>query len=239
MSKSFILAFPAQEIKRAFQFVWESKQQDRKKGHDFCGQTYYVTAADIERRVRGACAEQSEGLAYGKYGTNYSGYRSGLRISVPNQIGGLTGAVRKWLLDETRAGRLVAHNFTRGHISGARFRPATSPLSPQENDHLLKILKEGPRGENKLVHAADPLSKGYSRKTLCSRSARTSSSKKRMPYRRPSRSNAVFESQGRPVTCPRCIKMLKESTNEKENTESKDQAETQQSSGQAGQAGQG
>lgn len=235
MSKSFILASPVQEIKRAFQFVWESKQQDRKEGHDFCGQTYYVTATDIERRVRGSCAEQAEGLPYGKYGVNYSGYKS-LRICVPNQIGGLMGAVRKWLLDETRAGRLVAHNFTRGHISGARFRPAGSQLSPQEIEHMNKIKNEGPRGENKLVHAADPLSKGYSRKTLCSRSARTSSSKKRMHYSRPSRSNAVFESQGRPVTCPRCIKMLKESTDEKENTESKDQAETQQSSGQAGQA---
>lgn len=207
------------EIAKAFTFVWEEKQKTQKEGHDFNGQTYYVTATDLERRVRGAAAEQFDGLPEGKLGANYSNYHSGIRIST----GGipLLQLCRRYLLREARQeGRLQMHNFGRGHVSGERFRPVGFPLSPaEEKTFAKKEDREEKKAKGQIpVHAKDPSWRGYPSKTLCSAAARATERAKNRGYsggRGRHRTSTKFEGrdfEGKeiPVTCPRCLKILAE-----------------------------
>lgn len=192
------------EIPQAFHRLWTYKQERQAAGHDFQGQTYYVAAKELEDEVRNK-------LTGGEPGEQRGGYRSGIRISTGSRYS-LFDLCRKWLLAQVSAGKLQAHNFTRGHVSGARYRPTGAPLSPSEEKHFNKIQKEGPRGENKPIHFADPYEEGWPRKSYCSRATRETNKKKaKAYYRRPShRTETRTTSEPEKVTCPRCLKLLAE-----------------------------
>lgn len=197
----------SQDLKRAFEFLWEMQQKQQKEGNDIEGQTYYVTATSLERRLRCALEEEADGKKYGEYGDQSYGYKR--RLNVKGLYGlPLFDLCRKWLCTQYHDKKLEMHNFSRGHISGARFRPVGSPLSPQEEAMMAKIKKEGPRGENKLVHLKDPEVKGWPAKTLCSRAARKAA-KKRGYSRGSYRTSTRFSTEVEKVTCKRCLKLAK------------------------------
>lgn len=194
-----------EEIQKAFEFTWAQKLKDRKDGHDYNGQTYYVTATDLERRVRGAVAEKAEGKKYGHYGLNYSGWQMGIRIHTGSRLN-LFELCRSYLLGEARNGTLDAHNFKRGHISGERFRPHGQPLSEAEQKTFEKKEKV------QLVHIKDPEVARWPAKPLCSRALRQALEAKKTNYSRPNhRQTAKFTSEWTgPATCPRCLKLQAE-----------------------------
>lgn len=176
-------------IATAWDLLWARNIKMRAEGQDYDGQTYYLTASDVERQVRAFAEEQMEGKPWGSSG-NHDAYYSRIRIS-----GDLNNAVRDWLLWNHN---LQQFNFKRGHISGMRFRPVGEPFSPQELRTQAAQKKEADAraaGKKKPVH--------YSGRTfgnaICV---------KRSPYSSGIRSSAYTTRDPAKVTCPRCLKML-------------------------------
>jgi len=112
-------------IPAAWDLLWKRHYEERAKGGDFRGNTYYVTARDVEQTVRGFAKDTLDGKPWG---TNYYGYPTGIRVQ-----GNLQALVRDWLLHNPA---ISGHNFDRGHISGMRFRPVGEPISPAEEKTL-------------------------------------------------------------------------------------------------------
>ena len=193
------------ELQRAFDWLWQENLKQRE--HDFNGQTYYVTATSLERRLRAAASEQMHGYEYGKLGADAWGHKVMIRTGTRYP---LLQVCRDWLLRKARnEGTLEMHNFGKGHVSGERFRPTGQPLSPAEERTLVK--KAVPR-ESKPVHAADPEAKGWPKRTLCSRSARKTARKSGyFGPRRGGHTDTRFTGEYTgPVTCQRCLKLLAE-----------------------------
>lgn len=135
MRKQFHLQ---EAIARAWDFCWASNIKRRAEHGDFRGQTYYLTATDIELQVRQFAYESATGVEWGSTGrAYYSHLGNAVRISVPGTT--LQGAIREWLLSNRK---IASHNFRRGHISGARFRPVGEPLSENEQRTLKKQAQE-------------------------------------------------------------------------------------------------
>lgn len=164
----------------------------------------WLSASDIERRVRAAAAEQLEGKEPGTYGADAWGHR--LQISCGP--GGLLGAVRDWLSTQIARGILTGHNFGRGHCSGMRCRPVSVPLTAAETKTIAQREKRI-KGETP-VHFSDPEVNRYPGKSLCSRKARETNKAKSRGYfsRGYGRSNTRLSSEPAKVTCPRCLKLL-------------------------------
>lgn len=132
----------SQAIPAAFVCVWQRNLKMRAAGNDFRGNTYYVTASDVEEQVRCFAEDQLAGKPWGTKESYGRGWHNGLRIS-----GDLTGAVRQWLLRNCDG-----HNFGRGHISGMRFRPRGEPIGPTEQATLQKKAEERANPKVKPVH---------------------------------------------------------------------------------------
>lgn len=179
----------------AWDFLWASNLKDRAAGHDYRGQTYYVTATDLERQVRAFAQDSMEGRAWTTPGREYYG---GVKIQLnagPHVT--LLDVCRRWLFDQVAAGKLDRnHNNGRGHISGEKFRPAGAPLSPSE---LRGIEAKEQRAEAP-VHMY-----GQGHKLIC----RKPSTKPRSLFSRSSgRSKTRKSSNPANVTCKKCMEIM-------------------------------
>jgi hypothetical protein len=178
-------------IQEAWNFLWSDnlkrrKAQERKGDTWRIAETFYLTAADVDAQVRHFVIEDLDGKKRGSTG------RACGRPWRPLRAPGLYNRVRDWLL---RNPALTHHNFGRGHISGARFRPVGQPISPTEKEtlrrHEVQDSKPRPRHYSKSGH--------YGSRPLCS--------KPRSGWlARPSK--AYTTSDREKVTCPRCKNLL-------------------------------
>lgn len=185
-----------EELEKALAFAWEwkLKQRAQMKPTDYrYAETFYLQAADLERRVRGAVAEVANGEAYGTYGMSYASYLSGGSI---RGLGGvsLLSHCQTFLY---RRSDLKSHNFGRGHISGARYRPHDWPLSPAEEKTLANQAKEKP------VH----FKREREWKPLCTANRKDRRSNYSRCFSR-HRSNTHVTNEVGKVTCPSCLKAL-------------------------------
>ena len=129
---NYALAVPT-----AWELCWRDNVQRRANGGDFRGNTYYLTASDIEMQVRRFAKEQLAGKPWGSTGRAWGrDTYSGVWLEGDVQV-----VVRDWLL---RNPRLQRHNFGRGHVSGMRFRPVGEPLAPAEERTLNKQAQPKP-----------------------------------------------------------------------------------------------
>lgn len=192
-------------IQEAWDWLWKDNLKRRRKGQDFDGNTYYLTASDLEAQVRTFVQEDLEGKKRGEYGRGVY-YHPSVRITGLRRVGGLLGAIRGWLRYNDD---LEVHNFGKHHISGARYRPKGQPLSPQEQGTLTKKVKEKEKREKGQVlrHFEDPTADG---KALCTHKQRATERAKRRGYCGSRQSRKWIPMAGKPeeVTCPRCRKLL-------------------------------
>lgn len=170
-------------IRVAWDFLWADNLKDRD-GRDYRGRSYYLTASDVEDQVRMFAAET---LAGEKWGTR--GRACGKPWDSPRFSGDLLQQVRRWLQEEQYRGRLLSHNFGRGHISGQRYRPAGQPVGPAEAKTIVE--KKARAGRTPPVH----LSKGQ--RFYCSPA-------KLSPWGRSQARRTIDRSL---VTCTRCLKL--------------------------------
>lgn len=189
---SMLFDFDTQKaIVAAWNHLWKTKRAEIANGKDWRGQSYYTTAQDMERVVRGFADETLDGKPWGSSDTYYGGFnRARFRG------GNLNDMIRRWLLSEARAGRIHSHNFGSGTISGMRFRPKDIPLYEAEKKtiakHAVPYAERAPKPVHFSVH-------GYSGKPFCSK-VRSSFSR----HRSTARTTDDFAK----ITCPRCLKLL-------------------------------
>jgi hypothetical protein len=166
--------------------LWEPRQR-------------WLTATDLEQRLRAAAVEKLDGIEYGKLGRGY-GYGMGVTIRFPdNSRATLLDRVRDWLREQVAAGQLVCHNFGRGHISGMRFRPPGVELTEGEKA-TLETKRKRAAGEA-VVHLYTG-ENWFQRRPLCT------PPRKKSTFRPRQRSKAEMTSEPEKVTCPRCKKLL-------------------------------
>lgn len=188
----------AKAIPAAWKLQWKQKQEwaaDPKMMRYRSSMTQYLTARDIENQVRAFAEEQAQGKAWGSSGASWCNVQ-GVRIRLGGRMR-LLDVVRRWLQREESAGRLASHNFGRGHISGARYRPANLPISDTEKKTMKR--KEARRGQVRVVHFYSA-AREHGRAMLC-----------RPPkpgYHRFSRNTPRCSKEKSEVTCPRCLKLL-------------------------------
>lgn len=169
----------------AWAVCWADNLARRAAGNDHRGNTYYLTATDVETQVRRLAHETMQGKSWGSTGRAWGrGWEGGVRLP-----GDVQAQVRDWLLSNPD---VEGHNFGRGHISGMRFRPRGEPLAPGEQ-HTLNTPRK-PWAE-KPVH----YSSNHGR-ALCVK-ARVSIY---IRWRRPTTRTASDWAQ---VTCKRCLNM--------------------------------
>jgi hypothetical protein len=184
-------------IKAAWDFLWADNINRRAKTDglrgDYRGETFYLTASDVEAQVRQFTSETRDGEKWGSGGRTYGKPMIWPVIKFP---GNLLGDVRDWLRSEARAGRLEAHNFGKGHISGARYRPTGEPLSEAEQGTMKN--KEARKGKPPRMHKTR---RGYGSGPLCT-------APKPGAYRSFRQSKAWATTDDATVTCPRCLKLM-------------------------------
>jgi hypothetical protein len=110
----------------AWNYLWAYNLKKRKEGHDWKGDSYYLTATDIERQVRAFAYDDFTGQPRGTHP-----YGGPIRIYHGGR-GSLLQVVRDWLHSQYCSGKLERHNFGRGHISGMRYRPKGAPIGERE-----------------------------------------------------------------------------------------------------------
>lgn len=177
-------------IPAAFAHLWNLNLTRRAAGDDFRGNTYYVTAADVEEQVRCFAEDQLAGNPWGTKVSYGRGWHNGLRIS-----GNLNYAVRQWLMRNCDG-----HNFGRGHISGMRFRPRGEPIGPTEKATLEKKAAAKANPRVKPVHYAPT----YCQALCVSEARKKKGSRFFGGYRR---STAYTVSDWEDVTCKRCLNL--------------------------------
>lgn len=131
-------------IPAAWDLLWKNNLRRRAEGEDFRGSTYHLTATDVENQVRQFASETADGKAWGSTGPAW-GRTYDHKLRFP---GDLLGDVRRWLRNNPN---LASHNFGRGHISGARYRPAGEPLGPAEVRTLSSRPSTFPRAAGSTV----------------------------------------------------------------------------------------
>jgi hypothetical protein len=196
-----------QEFSKTWDEMWAANLLSRVTYGDFRGQTYYLTATDIARNTR----ERLE-AAFWKAQPKLTAEQ--WRTQRPRKMvikgvgrGGLLDAARNWLRAQERAGRLVSHNFGRGHISGQRYRPAGQPIAPSEQATRERKAKESTRTTPKPVHA--PVRVGTrGAHPLCTYTSAKAKGRSLFGWRR-GRGVRIADS-GTPITCPRCLKAKSE-----------------------------
>lgn len=173
-------------IATAFAAIFARKKAAREK--DAAQQRYGyadlfdVTATEVEREVRDYAYATLQGKPWGTchcYG--------GVRMS-----GNLMSDCRDWLLLQVRQGKLEAHNYGRGHISGMRFRPKGEPMSPQAVKTIETKVERRANPKPRLRHF---IAEGD--RLMC---------QKRRPWRSRWRTNVADDPEK--VTCPRCLKAM-------------------------------
>ncbi len=175
-------------IATAWDLCWADNLKQRAEGHDFRGNTYHLTASDIENQVRSFAQDTADGKPWTDKRAWGRGYGWSIRLS-----GDLLSDIRRWLSNNPK---LVSHNFGKGHISGKRYRPVGEPLSEAEQGTLKDKAERASRP--RLVHK-NAQGKPY----LCA------PVRKRVSWGR-SRSQAHITITTERVTCPRCLKLMKE-----------------------------
>lgn len=182
-------------IKTAWDMLWAAnlvrrkendayKKKYGKRSYDDAS-TYYLCAADLVRTVRGFAQQTADGKPW-----SLDGYPYNVRLR-----GDVQRAVRDWLM-YGNGGKIVGHNFGRGHISGMRFRPAGAPMAEAEVETMNSKLRS--RGKEKPRH--------YGHRPLCTKNRRS-------PFSRPGRT--IWSTTNKDnVTCPRCLKLMKVETGE-------------------------
>ena len=185
----------------AFENLWAEKLKAREEGRDFQGDTYYTTATELERKVRGYAQDVADG--------EQMGARDHYGMTVVRLNFDLKERVRTWLL---RHPHLESHNFSKGHISGERFRPVDAPLSPQEQHTMAKKVAAQTNPRPQVKHYGDSMPE-------CQR--------ERMKGRfRTRRSKAWYVSDKSKVTCKQCLKLIAEGLDLTERTGERENAET-------------
>lgn len=179
-------------IPAAWDMCWARNLANRKTGHDFRGQTFYLCANDVEQQVRAFAQDTLNGKPWGTTPIWYGSTYSGVRIT-----GNLQSEVRDWLLDNPK---IMGHNFNRGHISGMRFRPVGEPL----NDAEKKTLAE--KAERKAHPRPIPYhysAEGFGNRAECMRARM----KGRIWYSSRRSRASVTSDVGR-VTCKACLNLI-------------------------------
>lgn len=178
-----------EEIRKAVEWLFVP-------GNAFGGNDY-ITATEVEQRVRAALEEKAAGAEYGSHGYS-GGWHSNIRLSGLNGCS-LLSRCRDHLLAEVASGRLSCHNFGRGHISGMRFRLPGSGITETEQRTLEVKAKRESRGI--IRHLRHPEAKPYSCRRLCE------TDRQRKSYgRRPSRVWVTDEADK--VTCKHCLALM-------------------------------
>jgi len=180
---------------RAWELIWASKLEARaKEKHPrWAGATYYTTANDMVNQVRAFASCHAEGkpwtdkVVYGKW--------FGSPVRLPFR---LETVVRDWLFEQARNGKLEYHNFGRGHISGARFRPYGEPMGPSEIKTMVNNLKQRTDPKPKPKHYSK---QGIHGRPLCTARQRSGFYSRPDPHVRTTKDLQE-------VTCPRCQKAL-------------------------------
>lgn len=169
----------------------------------------WLTATDLERRLRAAAAESLAGESYGSFGADAWGRGpASVRISTGSP-GGLLEAVRHWLSGQIRKGKLTGHNFGRGHCSGLRCRPVGLGLTDAEQQTIER--REKIRKGEVPIHFRDEASNSWNAKSLCTKASRAAQLAKAKGYRfarHNARSSTQTTTTPEKVTCPRCLKLL-------------------------------
>ncbi len=174
----------------AWNEIWEGKKTLRDNPSGWRGsEGFYITRQELIRKVRAYAYADLKGQP--RKGADYD---YGVRLNF-----NLDGAVCDWLSRGERTGKLQSHSFGRNTITGRRYRPAGEPISPTEEKTLKAKAERKPWAE-RTVHWRN--GDGYSWRMAC----RTT---KRATWR-VARSTARLSSKKEEVTCPRCLKLLKE-----------------------------
>jgi hypothetical protein len=181
----------ADNLKRRLKEEALDKKLGRKSSR-FASQTYYLTASDLEDQVRSFAEDTAQGRPWRKERA-YGGYGFRVRLS-----GDLQSAVRDFLL-RGNGGRIVGHNFGKGHISGMRFRPAGEPISPSE-EKTIAAKAERRANPRRIVEHYSETYGGY---PLCTSESATG---KRVFHFRPSKASVTKKREE--VTCRRCLNLL-------------------------------
>lgn len=162
------------------------------------GNNDYITASDLEQRIRGRASEILDGAEYGSRGQQFSGH--GIQIRGLDGMS-LLSHCRDYLINRCYTGELEMHNFGRGHVSGARFRKAGSGPSEKEQKTVESNAKKQKRGTP--VH----LRKDGTRATrVCEtkRQAKASSWGRRRDWR------MRFTDDPEKVTCRNCLAKIRQ-----------------------------
>jgi hypothetical protein len=190
-------------IPAAWDMLWAQNLKQRKEDLAYekkvgkkpfnWSRTYYLTASDIENQVREFAAATRDGKSWDKAHIAFGRPMNWPPIRIS---GDLKGTVRNWLL-RGNGGKIVCHNFGRGHISGARFRPFGEPLATAETETMVKHEKR-----RKGLAPPKPIH-FYDKGLLCQ--------KKRTNGRHSfysSRSRARSTGDRSEVTCKACLNLL-------------------------------
>lgn len=187
----------ADEFQKAWDYLWNAGAEMRASKDEWTrNKAAYLTATDLEHRIRAAAAERLDGVEEGCYG-NWGG---GVRISTGTRTS-LLSLCRDWLLTQVRRGILRAdHPSDRHTVTGLRFRPAGEELTAPE-----KKAKETPREEKArrafIRHFAKP---SNPKVALC----KPETAKKRFPSFRSSGWKPSPTTEREKVTCKHCLRLL-------------------------------
>lgn len=171
--------------------LWANNLATRAKEKSRANSTYYLTAADIVRGVRCVAYADLQGKPWP---TKYADVLWG--DSYVRMSGDLQSTVRDWLF---RNPKLAYHNFGRGHISGARFRPVGELIGPSEVETIER--KEKAKDRPKVKH----FGRGYGSSPFCVVEARKKKAQRIYGWRQ---SKAWVTTRKEEVTCPRCKNLL-------------------------------
>lgn len=188
-------------ISTAWDVIWKGKLTSRAAGNDYRGDTYRVSASDVEDLVRQFACDSLDGKPWRTSfapGRGLHWTKSGGKLRMG---GNLNRRVIDWLR-YGNGGKIVSHNFGRGHISGERYRPAGEPLSPTEAKTLEKKAerKANPRPAPRHFSKS-----GYGGSPLCVVEAKRAKGRSLCLWRQ---SRAWVTRKREDVTCVRCLKLL-------------------------------
>jgi hypothetical protein len=182
-------------IQTAWDHIWKENLETRASGNDYRNRSYYTTATDIERKVRAFAYDTQRGDPWGTHPYGSSTIRF---------TGNLFEAVRDWVRGEIRVGRILVHNFGRGHISGQRLRPAGQPMSEAETK---TIEKKAQPYKPAPIHFKTGNGHGYGSPPLCISTMRKLKGQRAWGWK-PSRAWTTDDREK--VNCKRCLNILNE-----------------------------
>lgn len=183
------------EISKAWDWLWADNAALRASKDEWTrNKAAYLTASDLERRVKSAAAEIADGKPYGYY-QNYGGQGIVRIYSGGNYT--LLERCRRWLMGQVSRGILRADHPSGRHTStGLRFRPATDELTAPEKKAAATDPKEKAR-QRFIRHYANEEGK----KACCPTLKRTALFRAPRYTPKPTTDRTA-------VTCKKCLKIL-------------------------------